>query len=145
MPRESSRSVTTFSSGGNLKDVSEDYKKLPPLKDVIKSLKDGAYPILRVAFLRRYKYYICETEEWKINLDPAKDEIMGKMMDSLLNSGIGIWVYVRQNTYAFIYKKADGIWQESFGEKADSYVWEGKDLPFIPDGENLDVDWSIEF
>lgn len=144
MPKVLGSSSATFSSAGSLKEANEEYKKLPPLKDVIKTLKDGAYPVNKVAFLTQYKYYILETEEWKVNLDPSKDAIMGKLIDSLLNSGVGIWIYIKGMTYGYIYKKADGVWQDNLGEKADIYTWEGQELKFIPDDKNLDVDWDLD-
>lgn len=134
----------TFSALGQLQSTETKRDSLPALKDTIKSLKDGAYPVLRFAYLTGYDYYIIETEKFKVNLYPKNNPSVAGELGKLVENSQpqAVYVYIEGVNHAYLMRGADGGWKEYCGQKANSYEWYGEKLEFemIPEKEVIDWD-----
>lgn len=134
--------VKTFSALSSMKPAVEDRIKLPNLKEEIKSLKDGLYSVLRVAYLPQWGYYILETDKFKQNVNKKNQIEIFQSLPSVLKSQTELWFYIEGMNWSVLTQGSDGKWIEYNNTNSDTWVWEGAIEAYIPTPKDLDIDWD---
>lgn len=132
----------TWTALAPMSSASEERPKLPSLKDEIKSLKDGMYSVLRVAYLPAWDYYILEADKFKQNIyKKSRPEIFNTLTE-LLKSSSEMWFLVQGLNWTILTQNSDGHWVEYANANSTSWAWEGLIEVYLPLEKDTDVDWS---
>lgn len=135
-----------FQPLSEVKPAIQAQEKTPFLYEVIKSLKDGIYPCYRGAWLLQWKYFVLESHDFKLNIKPLKEPALAQAIESAFENNTPLFFLIEGMQYQIVSLKSDGFWDQSVGEKATSWMWEGNLPDFIPlpRQEKL-VDSAIDF
>ena len=132
----------TFSAMGKTQSAINERTKLPHLHEEIKSLKDGLYSVLRVAWLPQWSYYILETNRFRKNLKPIREKELCSNLFENLNANREMWFLIQGMEFSLLDKGSDGKWIKYEREASISYVWEGAIEAYLPIPKDLDIDWE---
>lgn len=137
------RKTMTFSAVSPMQQASEERPKLPHLKDEIKSLKDGLYSILRIAYLPAWDYFILETDKFKVNIYKKSRPDIFKILPDQLKSSEEMWVLIQGLSWTVVLSESDdGKWIEYANTNSTSWAWEGLIEAYLPLASDTDIDWS---
>ena len=117
-------------------------EKPPLIKDAIKSLKDGMYPIVRGAYLFDWKYYILESHKFRLNVKDAIDPELSEQISRCFDQEVPIFVMVQGREYCVIGGQPGkkNTWKQYPGEKATSWVYDSPlpDYTPLPEPKSID-------
>ena len=121
-------------------------EKPPLIKDAIKSLKDGIYPIVRGAYLFDWKYYILESHKFRVNVKDALEPKLSEHIGQCFDKDIALYVMVQGMEYCLVGGQPGKkqCWKQYPGDKATSWVWD-EPLPeyqALPSPKSIDdIPW----
>ena len=117
-------------------------EKPPLIKDAIKSLKDGIYPIVRGAYLFDWKYYILESYKFRINVKETTDAELAEHVGKCFDKDISLFVMIKGMEYCIVGGQAGKArcWKQFAGDKATSWVWDAPVMEWqaLPEPKSID-------
>lgn len=130
----------------NKKQVSSaERPKLEYLHKVIAKVKDGLYPVDRIAYLDNWDYFILETGFFKVKATPKGDAVLAALIRNLENEGHRIGICVEDDNFWVVWKPEALDWRKYESDKSDTWVCEidtdRLKLPAEDDIETVGIDF----
>ena len=120
-----------FSAISKPKDAVAQEEKVPFLRDMIKSLKDGIYPIYRAAWLFQYNYFVLESHRFRLNVKKALEPELCAELEECFHKEKAIGILIQGMEYVIISPNWQGTWDQIPGDKATSWMFEGRLPEFV--------------
>ena len=129
---------------GKIKPVEEPKPDLPPLYEIIRTLRDKCYAPVRYAYLKEWKYYVIETKEFKVSIKKKSDPDFFEFLEYAGLKRKSFWICIDGLKFYSIVSNQEWVWTSSETEKSIQY-WvelELEDIP-LPKRENVIEDISF--
>lgn len=123
---------------GKARPVEEPKPDLPPLYEVIRTLRDKCYAPVRYAYLKEWKYYVIETKEFKLSVKRKSDLDLFEFLEYAGLKRKSFWICIDGLKFYTVISSEEWVWGSSETEKSIQYWIEGEpeDAP-LPKRENV--------
>lgn len=112
----------TFNVGQKRSAVSEAEAEKPYITKVIAKLRDGLYPVNRVAFLKEWSYFVVETGTFKCSFKITNSPEDCETLSNIGNTTDELFIIVDGDEYALASKSSKNVWQIYDSEKCIALV-----------------------